>query len=316
MGLKSFLKSNNDDKIRKIRSYFDRKRWKYRNSAHLSLKLKNEIFLLLHRNSAIVIDGWLPRFYKKKSNVSNWGDDINVYFIEQLSGKRVVPAQALFFPKNRKKFCVIGTVIPSCVGKKTTIWGSGYGLSDSEMVRPLRVLAVRGPKTRHFLMEKGIDCPEIYGDPALLLPKYYTPSVKTKKTVGIIPHHLDWDCDLLHHYDFPKEWEIINLTAYDNWTDVIDQICSCELILSSSLHGLIVSDAYNVPNLFVEFCHHHSSYKKYEDYFLSVGRNPYNPYEYSSLLNIENLRNDAARSMETTKVNVEELMNVCPFIVK
>ena len=45
---------------------------------------------------------------------------------------------------------------------------------------------------------------------------------------------------------------VISMINYDKWTDVIDDICSCEYILSNSLHGLIVADAYGVKNLFCE----------------------------------------------------------------
>ncbi len=54
--------------------------------------------------------------------------------------------------------------------------------------------AVRGPLTRQFLMDMGIDCPKIYGDPALLLPKLFPEFKKSEnptKEYIIIPHHSD-----------------------------------------------------------------------------------------------------------------------------
>lgn len=45
---------------------------------------------------------------------------------------------------------------------------------------------------------------------------------------------------------------MIKMEGYKNWLEVLDQICSCEYIASSSLHGLIMSEAYDIPNLWIE----------------------------------------------------------------
>ena len=302
--------------LKKLQRIIAQKKWKYKVSAHIGTKIRNEVYVLLHRKSVIVVDGWLVKFYKKNSLVSNWGDDINVYFLEMISGKRVVPAQALFFPKWRKKYCCIGTIIPQCMSRKSVVWGSGYGLVDKSLgFHPAEVKCVRGPLTRDFLIKNNVNCPEIYGDPALLLPLYYKPKSLPHKKVGLIPHHHDWDCEVDKKIALPDDWRMINVVGYDKWTDIIDQICSCELILSSSLHGLIVSDAYRIPNVFTEFEAHHHNYIKFQDYFLSVNRKPYKPIQYDSILDFSQIEIFAIESIGNVRIDANQIKSVCPFLI-
>lgn len=73
--------------------------------------------------------------------------------------------------------------------------------------------------------------------------------------MGIIPHYVDYKLPYVE--EFRKEHPeilFIDLQNYKKWHDIIDQILSCEKIISSSLHGLILSDAYGIPNIRVNFC--------------------------------------------------------------
>ena len=55
----------------------------------------------------------------------------------------------------------------------------------------------------------------------------------------------------------------------DKWENVIDAIVSCKSVVSSSLHGLICSDAYNIPNLWIDEFELKEGDFKFKDYFSS-----------------------------------------------
>ena len=57
------------------------------------------------------------------------------------------------------------------------IWGSGMHDVEDRPVscRNVRIHSVRGPLSRARWLELGVACPEVYGDPALLMPLLYPP---------------------------------------------------------------------------------------------------------------------------------------------
>lgn len=147
------------------------------------------------------------------------------------------------------------------------IWGSGRNgkiPDESHAFSRLDVRATRGPLTRRFLESKGIGAPEVYGDPALLLPHLFPTRFKRAPLagkIGIVPNLNDLgaiDCDQL--IDPTRRWDL-----------VIDEILSCEMIVSSSLHGLIVADAFGIPAAQVRFSDAEAEFK-YIDYHAGVGR--------------------------------------------
>lgn len=72
-----------------------------------------------------------------------------------------------------------------------------------------------------------------------------------------------------------KEFAIINL--FNPIERVVDSILACENTFSSSLHGIIVSYAYNIPSLRFVFSKNNLGDLKFHDYFLSVNLKKYNP---------------------------------------
>ena len=174
---------------------------------------------------------------------------------------------------------------------------------------------MRGPLTREYLLKYNIDCPEIYGDPALLLPRYYQPNTNRRYKIGLIPHHRDYDITSFDKYEkLNEDIILIDVAHYgDRFFEVIDKICSCDIILSSSLHELIVSDAYGIKNIFCEFEYHHPDYDKYKDYFLSIGRPFIEPVDVNQVIDqVDSI----SLSDYSISIDLEKLISVCPFNIK
>ena len=153
-------------------------------------------------------------------------------------------------------------------GTGVKVLGSGIISKGDKVVSNADWRFVRGPYTRQQVINQGGNCPEIYGDPALLLPLIVEPSEK-KCNLGIIPHNVD--CAFVTEKF--RNQNIITLGTR-NYKNVIDKITQCESIISSSLHGIICAHAYGIPAAWVK-----SNTKlkgddvKFEDYFASVNVN-------------------------------------------
>ena len=263
-------------------------------------------------NERIIINSWI-KLKNNKVDSNNWGDDINYFLLQNLTNKRIFFFSFLIFPPKKNYLC-IGSIIENLTNESSIIWGSGAMYGNKPLsVKPQKVLAVRGPLTRNYLISNGIECPEIYGDPALLLPYYYKPAIEKKFKLGVIPHYVDryntYILDLMNRE--PLKVKMINMKGYKYWQEVIDDICSCEFVISSSLHGLIISDAYNIPNTWVKFSDKISGgHFKYIDYFKSVNRQTLTPIHIDSPIYINGF--DMSK-WSPISFNPEPLLKCCPF---
>ncbi len=250
-------------------------------------------------------------FLSYDTHRNNLGDIISPLIANHFSSKKVIRIS-----KNKCKrvehYFMIGSILQRCT-KNSMIWGSGFIHENSICKeKPKNVLAVRGPLTRQKLIEQGIACPEIYGDPALLLAEVYPiTNQKVKYKLGIIPHFLDKDNVELKKFTNNSDIKIIDIQNKKP-LNVVNDMLQCKKIISSSLHGIIISDAYHIPSVWTQFSKPIGDDNfKFLDYFASVGRKDKSPFLFSEFKNLDNI----LKVFEDYKIeiNLEKLKNSFPF---
>ena len=199
----------------------------------------------------IIINAFVYYDSERQVRHENWGDDINYYFLREIVVYPLVLLNrtSLAFRLKLHNYLVIGSTIDMLCRSHTEVWGAGIIDGSKPLrVKPRKVYAVRGPLTREKLLEEGVECPEIYGDPALLIPLYYRPNKQKRYKYGFISHVSNQATVTNLRFNEKRLSEcadvrIINLGQYVHWHDIIDQVCECESILSSSLHVLNIAEA-------------------------------------------------------------------------
>ncbi|XCF07751.1 polysaccharide pyruvyl transferase family protein [Tamlana crocina] len=251
----------------------------------------------------------------------NYGDLLGKYLIENISGKKVVfswPKKFYVHDFFAPIYVTVGSILTHA-NHKCVVWGSGI-VSKEYPIKKAKFLAVRGPQTRNHLISQGYNVPEVYGDPALLLPQYYSPKIEKKYDIGIIPHYSDFK-KVKAHYQNENAVLLIDLMTKDI-EETTNQILKCKKVVSSSLHGVIVAHAYGIPAVWQKFSNDvFGDDIKYQDYFESVGIAPYKPNVISSKMNTEQLLElfngrEVLPKQKKIEDICENLMRVCPFKTK
>lgn len=203
----------------------------------------------------------------------------------------------------------IGSVMDMYTNPDCDIWGSGIMFRD-KYIANANFYAVRGKYSQLRLRELGYKVPQAIGDPALLTPLIYQPKSTKKYRLGIIPHFLHYD-DTLQKL---ASEHIIVINLFDPIEKIIEEVYSCEKIISSSLHGIIIGHAYAVPSLWVGLAKGWIGGDdiKFADYFSSVGLDE---YEYFST-DHKSYGQDYLESIEFLFKSHEQLTLVDMAIVK
>ncbi len=201
-------------------------------------------------------------WWKPKEKVINFGDDLSRVVVETMLNRSIKNTS---LNSEKKLLFSLGSIL-HFARDGDVIWGSGFREDPTLENRFsfLDVRAVRGPRTRQFLLSKGIDCPEVYGDPAVLLP-YLFPELKKQEPI----------------YDYiiiPNIGEMSGFIKYKNvvmptlpWDEIVKKMLQSRLVISSSLHGVIVAEAFGVPTRLLKMTWI-EPLLKYQDYYESTGR--------------------------------------------
>ena len=255
------------------------------------------------KNSVVFAHWW--------SDQPNWGDALNPVLIGALSRRRVVNARETLVVGQLPTFAVIGSILHAVAGRHVEVWGAGFLYKGAQMrVKPRKVWAVRGPLTRQELLKQGIDCPDVYGDPALLFPRFYTPATEKRYKLGVIPHFKDKGIACVAKLG--RDPDVLIIDILGSVREVVDQINSCECIASSSLHGLIAADAYGVPAVWIELSDRvEGNGFKFHDYYKSIGHQQVMPIRVSNETTARTLMRSIPRY--DVDIDLDRLLAACPF---
>lgn len=165
--------------------------------------------------------------------IKNFGDELTSEILKFLG------VDQGWSPPEKADLVVTGSILEHLpVGWTGTVCGAGKLFPDSDVdLSNANVLAVRGKLTRDSV--RGVDGTVVLGDPGLLIPRWVR-QVTAKHELGIIPHWSDKEL-----YNRFRYGTLIDPTRPA--VEVVTQLAQCKRIISSSLHGLIVADAYGIP---------------------------------------------------------------------
>ena len=193
----------------------------------------------------------------------NFGDDLNASLWSKVWGKSVEE-----IGDNETYFIGIGTRIrrkniPN--NKRIVICGAGYGY---ETVPPVvdfswDIRCVRGPLTAEKL---NISKDKVITDPAILTALLY-PQFEKIYEHSFIPHHLTLEED--NWESICKRCELNFINPKNDPDFVIQEIIKSKLIVTESLHGAIIADAFRIPWI-PFYTRSHFSKFKWEDWATSM----------------------------------------------
>lgn len=234
------------------------------NEGKMVFKFFNLLKNLIRRYRGEVV---FVNYYQGTTNV---GDLLHFDIVEHYLKKEAVkPPLVKYF----KHILMVGSIIDAA-NKNSTLLGCGSNdplklkkHSDFGVIK-----ALRGVNTKNIVESQlGVKLDIPLGDFGLLFPRVYSPEINVKHKFGLILHYVDVNHAIASLVD--KMGGVI-ISVRQNPKSFIDEIKSCESILSSSMHGCILSDAYNIRNKRIILSDNITGADfKFSDYY-SVTNNP------------------------------------------
>ncbi len=277
------------------------------------VKFANDLSEALDKENACV-NSWTTRDANMKIKNRNWGDELNYYFLQNILNKRLVEYKGT----NTTNYSFIGSILNNrYINEHTVIWGAGVqDITEPIKVKPKKVCAVRGPLTRKYLMSNGIKCPEIYGDPSLLLPYYYYPAIEKKYKIGFIPHWSSITDGKSIEFASKPGVHMIKMSGYTNWKYVINEILACECVVSESLHGIIIAEAYGIPNIWADVTLNGRYDIKFHDFFQSIKQDRKSPISITRSTKLDDITKELSHYKKGNIPDLEKLISACPVGIK
>lgn len=233
--------------------------------------------------------------------VSGIGSGLGNYTYEEEKWKNVLKAiSGIFFPE-------------------VYIWGTGfvrYKEKDTCFYKKdTKICALRGKLSKERVEKiwgHKIDVP--LGD-AGILASYLLDEVPEKKyAVGIIAHYKEQDNPIFKEL-LDKFENSVFIDVRDTPLAVTKKISACEVIISSSLHGLIIADSLHIPNRHIVVTDSLlGDGFKFDDYYSAYNlKHPYTDMNKDTINSLEEVVAQYKISGEMVEEKKEALIRVFPF---
>lgn len=189
-------------------------------------------------------------------NIPNFGDRLSAPLLRKFAG-----IEAEWSSAAGAELICVGSVLQKAPRRFTGIvLGTGFMYERNVAnLREARVLAVRGPHTARRV--KGV-VPEHLGDPGILADLLVDGRPEVEHEVAVIPHRIDQKLRAGGHL-VDLGWPV---------EKVIEETARCERVITSSLHGLILADALELPRRWQPHPQVHGAGFKFRDYALALGQ--------------------------------------------
>jgi pyruvyltransferase len=196
--------------------------------------------------------------------INNFGDLLGPILVTRILAMHQVDPRMAF---SDRRLLTVGSVL-HFARDHDVIWGTGVNGKKDQFdytFRTLDVRAVRGPRTRDFLVGRGIEVPPVFGDPVLLLPH-------------LMPELKAWSHTKRHPFTVVPNFN--DFSAYDRMPALLDprspvgaclqRIAHSEFVVGSSLHAIVVAESLGIPARLISSSTEDAF--KYDDYYLGTGR--------------------------------------------
>lgn len=192
-------------------------------------------------------------FFRSSNGEKNFGDELSPLLVELITEKKVTWSKV-----SQCDMIGLGSIFEGTMKKlmhrkiqfnfePIHAWGTGFIDSNNLALRKFQnnfqVHAVRGELSRAKINAPGV----ALGDPGIL-SKYLVQPQKKRIKVLIMPHIVHRGCaEIMHLKNEMAGARVADLTQ--NPIQILKDISSSDIVISSSLHGLICADSLGVANI-------------------------------------------------------------------
>ena len=250
-----------------------------------------------------------PIRLKYSLRIPNVGERINPALVATISG-----LPTAYYPFAAKTHLLVAGSTLASAAPLSHIWGAGLRRPDAGVGAAAAdaIYAVRGKLTYSALRKAGISLGDIpLGDPGFIAPKLLgiKRSAVPRFAVGIVPHCADRADPRFRR--LLSDPIVKDLNVHLDPEQFLNDMADCQVVVSSSLYGLIFAEALEIPNLWVTVREDIGSRFKFDDWFSTTVNPQRAPLVLSGADTAAELATHA--SLHTTTIDPSALLGAFPL---